>query len=250
MRIVLCDGDDLLRSMVEVMVERTGHDLVGVADTAADAVGLLQMAKPDAAIIDLALGVNADFDIVETALSVGAQVIVFSRTAYAEMLDRYPERPVVVPKPDLDALEHALQHLGDPSPPPPPVVDRRRRPGRDPIGPSPTGVSDAQAFYEALNGAVEGDGLLWIDLTQIGTGSLAATELAERVMGVMRGADRILASPEAIRVFLLGSAEEGITAFCRRLADAGVLAAEAPMRSVVVGADEAPSDAFDRLKRS
>jgi hypothetical protein len=90
---------------------------------------------------------------------------------------------------------------------------------------------------------------LWIDLTRIESGSEAATELAERVTGVMRGADRILASPDAIRLFLLGSGEEGIAAFCRRLADAGVLQTDAPMRSVVIANGELPSDAFDRLKR-
>lgn len=245
MRIVLCDGDDLLRSMVEAMVSRQGHDLVGVADTIGAAANLLEASRPDAAVIDLALGVNADFDVVDIAMSVGAQVVIFSHTIYDEMLSRYPVRPVVVPKPDLVALEQVLARLvpnddtGTAA-----VVDRRRRPTRATTGPSPTGVGDAQAFYESLNGAGEGDAMVWIDLPPG-----AALDAAERVLSVMRGVDRLLASPEAIRVYLAGAGEEGISAFCARIEAAKVLPDEHPTRSVVVAAGETPTDAFERLRR-
>ncbi len=249
MRIVLCDGDDLLRSMVEVMVARQGHDLVGVADTPGAAVRLLEAARPDVAIVDLALGVNADFDIIDTAQSVEAKVIVFSRTAYAELLHHYAVQPVIVPKPELDLLEQVLADLAAPASSPPPAVDRRRRPSREASGPAPTGVGDAQAFYEALNGAVEGDALVWIALATEGAGPSDWTAIAERMLAAMRGADRLLGSPEVIRVFLAGAGQEGIDAFRGRLEAYALLRGTVPMRSIVMRADESPIEAFERLKR-
>ena len=246
MRIVVCDGDDLLRSMVEVMVSRQGHEVVGVADTVGAAAGLLERARPDAAVIDLALGVNADFDLVAIAQSVGAKVVVFSRTAYEELLEGYTERPVVVPKPDLDALEGVLARLGEPAEPP---AERRRRPVREVSGPRPTGVGDAQAFYEALNDAVAGDALIWIDLTSLADEPAAAAELGEQVVRVMRDHDRLLASPDAIRVFLPGAEDDGIDAFGLRLASGPFVLVEAPMRGVVVEPGESPVEAFERLRR-
>jgi CheY-like chemotaxis protein len=246
MRIVVCDADDLLRSMVEVMISRQGHELVGVADAIGPAAGLLERARPDAAVIDLAMGVNADFDLVAIAQSVGAKVVVFSRTAYDELLNRYPERPVVVPKPDLEQLENALAHLGAPAEQP---ADRRRHPVREVSGPPPTGVGDAQAFYEALNGAVAGDALVWIDLTSLADERSAAAELGEQVVRVMRGHDRLLASPDAIRVFLPDAGDDGITAFGARLAAGPFVLVEAPMRGVVVEPGESPIEAFERLRR-
>ena len=243
MRVVLCDGDDLLRSMVELVVVRGGHELVGVADSVGDAIGLLEMARPDVAILDLALGVNADYDLAATAQACGAQVIVFSNTAYDELLDRYDPRPTVVPKPDLEALGLALSRLRAPEPPAAAAADRRLRPARQPAGPAPLGVADAQAFYEAINSAVEGDAMVWIEASHDGP------EVAERVAAAMRGGDRLLASPDAIRVFLTGAGEEGVGAFARRIEDALRASGAAASRSIVVAPGEAPNDAFDRLKR-
>lgn len=243
MRVVLCDGDDLLRSMVELVVERHGHQMVGVAGTVADAVGLIEHARPDVAIIDLALGVNADFDLLGSAISVDVPVIVFSNTAYEELLNRYSVRPVVVPKPDLDALGEALDRLAAGASTVDAPPERRRRPARQLAGSPPTGVGDAQAFYEALSSAVGGDALVWID---VGTDGPAT---AERVTRVMRSSDRLFATPDAIRVFLVGGGAEGVEAFRQRLE--GVLVATGPdmFRSVVISPDEAPTDAFDRLRR-
>jgi hypothetical protein len=96
-------------------------------------------------------------------------------------------------------------------------------------------VSDAQAFYEALGNAVEGDALLTID----------ADDDAELVAALVRASDRVVDTGAKILVFLAGGGEIGVEAFTRRLVDAGSSAA---VRSVVVAADEIGADAFDRLK--
>ena len=65
MRIMVCDEDGLMRDMVEAVIARTGHELVGVADTTPDAVRLIETGRPDAVILDLAMGYHTDFDMIE-----------------------------------------------------------------------------------------------------------------------------------------------------------------------------------------
>ncbi len=63
-------------------------------------------------MLDLSLGYNTDFDIIDAAISVGARAIVFTQNADAELLRQYPVTPAVVVKPDLEALEQVLRRLG------------------------------------------------------------------------------------------------------------------------------------------
>src|SRR4051794_9332488 len=99
MRFVLCDDDVMHRSMVESVITRNGHELVGVADTTKDGVALVELAHPDAVIVDVTIGLSSDFDVITSAIDVGAQPIVFSFHAPAEMLERYSVAPIVVLKP-------------------------------------------------------------------------------------------------------------------------------------------------------
>ena len=73
MRVVVCDEDALMRDMVEAVVASTGHEVAGIADTTVAAVGLIESALPDAVILDLSLGYNTDFDIIDSAIGVGAR---------------------------------------------------------------------------------------------------------------------------------------------------------------------------------
>jgi chemotaxis response regulator CheB len=238
-RFVLCDEDQLIRSIVESIVTRLGHEVVGVAETTAAATQLISYTHPDAVICDLSLGFNTDYDVVQAAISAGARPIVFSKTADAAALGRYAEAPVLVRKPDLTALEHTLERLVKDGADHVVETERRRRPTREAVGPEPIGLSDAQAFYEALNNATEGDALLSIDGHAHG----------ERAAGVVRGTDRLLVAPGSVKVFLAAGGEAGIASFLRRL-DAVAPLAGAVVRAVVVEAGEAPSDAFDRLKHA
>jgi len=244
MRFVLCDDDDLVRSAVEGMVDDLGHEVVGVAVATAPAVHLIEAARPEVVILDLSLGYNTDFDVIEAALGVGATPIVFSQNADDAVLARYESRPLVVFKPDLPALERvvarlALDHIAG-------VVeeDRRRRPAAAPEGPEPTSVEDAQAFYVALNAANEGDVLLSIELPADGI------DVAQQVKAIMRGSDRLLASSSSVRVYLPGGEEAAVGSFVARLRAVAPLPEGTRVRSVVIAPGEAPADAFDRLKHS
>ena len=236
MKFVLCDEDELLRSVIEALLERQGHEVIGVADHTAIATQLVKTGRPDAVIVDLSLGYNTDFDIIETAIDVGARVIVFSHNADQLLLGRYSPPPVVVAKPDLAALERiTADGLAPANGAVASAAERRRRPGRATVGPPPSSVSDAQAFYEALGNAAEGDSLL----------SIEGSDNAPIVAKLVRSTDRVLDTGSKLLVFLAGGGHEGADAFVARLRDAE---GAGSVHWIVVKSDESGGDAFSRLK--
>ncbi len=251
MRFVLCDDDDLMCAMVESILDRHGHEVIGVVDTTSAAVAMIEQARPDAVIVELALGVNSDFDVVRATIDVGACAIAFTHDADYGRLSGYEVAPVIVIKPDLHALERAIENVGRSAKDPMASgsAERRTRPSRAASGPEPTGVGDALSFYEALNGGVEGDGLVSIELDDDHAGG-GAGSLAVHVGDVMRDTDRLLASASSVRVFLPGSGPEGLQSFLRRIEAFGTLPAGTRQRSVVIGAGETPAEAFERLKHA
>lgn len=254
LRFVVCDDEHQYSSLVERLLGELGHEVVGVATTAADASALIGAAQPDVVILDLSTDFNSDFDVVAAAATVGVAVVIFSQRVDEARLRRYEVHPTVVYKPDLVELERVIRQL---------VVelreaprsdhadekseDRRSRPTRELVGAEPTSVTDSPAFYEALNGAAEGDALLSIELGELG-GPEALAELTARVKTVMRETDRILMSHTYVRVFLLAGGADGVASFFSRAQAKNMLSDGAAVRVVLIAAGESPMDAFDRLK--
>jgi CheY-like chemotaxis protein len=242
-QIVVCDNDVFLREMVESLVRTTGHEVLGVADTTADAVGLIEAGHPDAVVVDLSLGYNTDFDVIAAANAVGARAIVFTHNADAELLSRYEIAPAVVPKPDLVALEDLFHRLGVDEQDHAREQDRRARPARAAEGPAPTGVSDAQAFFEAVNGARAEDALVSIDVP------LGAEAVADEVGRRLRDGDRVLiVPPRAVRVFLPAGGDEGLSSVLERIRGIHVVTSDCLVASVIVREGEHGADAFERLR--
>jgi DNA-binding NarL/FixJ family response regulator len=98
-RFVLCDDDRMLVPMVESLLTRLGHEIVGEADDTATAAQLVIAARPDAVIVDPALGYNTDFDVIEAAIEVGAATVVFTHTADEAQMSHYPCAPRWSPSP-------------------------------------------------------------------------------------------------------------------------------------------------------
>jgi hypothetical protein len=195
-------------------------------------------------VVDLSLGYKTDFDVVGAAKAVGARAIVFTQNADAELLSQYTPAPAVVPKPDLVALEELLLRLGRDDLHHTVEQDRRARPARLAEGPEPTGVSDAQAFFEALNAAREGDALVSLDVP------MGADAVADDVGRRLREGDRVLMNPpRAVRVFLPGGGEEGIASVLARIRGIQAVTSECQVASIIVREGEHGADAFDRLKR-
>ncbi len=244
MRIVLADDDASMRDLLEAVVTGHGHEVAGAADSAVTAVRLIETSRPDAVILDLSVTVGSDFDIIAAATEIGAHVIVFSYHTDADLSARYSVVPTVVAKPHLTALEHVLIELGTDRASEGPIEhDRRLRPVRDASGPLPTGIGDAQAFFEAVNGARPGDVIVSVDL------SGDPTALATDVARLMRATDRLLAFPHTVRFFLPGGGADSIRSLLVRASAAGAIPPGCRAESVVVGEGEHGGDAFERLKR-
>jgi hypothetical protein len=245
MRFVLCDDDRMLTSMVDATIASHGHDVVGVADNTTSGVGLVEHGHPDVVVVDPAVGCNTDFDVIDVAISVGAKVIVFSRTADAPASGRYDPEPMFVEKPDLVGLEHAIGRLTTLASP---DSDRRHYPTRV-AGPPSTGPRDAAAFYAALNEAIAGDSILSIAGTAPDV-ELDLPALASLVADHIRESDRLLMliTSSSLLVLLLGGGEPGVESVFNRVHADAHAPSSIEFRSVVVGADERPDDAFDRLK--
>ncbi len=245
MRVVLCDEDTLLREMVESLLARLGFDIAGITDTTPAGVALIETARPDVVVFDMALGFNTDFDVLQAAVDVGARTIVFSHTADDAILSRYVPRPTVVAKPDLALLEQVLSRL-DVDADAGAVVeqDRRQRPVRAATGDAPTGPTDAQAFYSALQDVAQGDALVAIDVPD----TVAADVLATDVLAIMRSTDRLLATRTAVRIYLPGGGDVAIDSFLQRLAGAKIVPAGSKVAAITASAGEGATDVVDRLK--
>lgn len=243
MRIVVCDADTLMREIVESLVSRAGHELAGIADSTAAAVGLIEAARPDAVVVDISLGFNTDFDMVEAAISVGALPIVFSSHGDAALLGSYEVHPTLVIKPDLAALENVLARLERTDQADTAFEgERRHHPARSASGRPPTGPTDAQAFFEAINDAQAGDAMISV--------ATSDSEAAERLAGLVRDTDRVLLLPAAVRLYLLGAGEDGLDSALSRLAASGSLGPECTITSIIVNEGEHGADAFERLKHA
>jgi hypothetical protein len=245
-RVALCDDDGPLVALVEDLVVAQGHDIIGIADTSMAAVHLVEHGHPDLLVVDPSVGINSDFDVIETACAVGALTVVFSRNVGVAVAKQYQPAPLVVPKPDLAALEVAISRIGHGDSGRVTTVDRRSRPVRAASGPVPSGLHDASAFYSALNEAVPGDALVAFvvaDPSDQHQRDLAA----ETISSMVRDGDRTLVAGWAVVVFMPGSGDTGVSALLGRLAD-GAIVTEMRTASVVLGADEAGADALMRLK--
>lgn len=249
MRFVVCDDDDLYVRMIELMLADLGHDVVGVATATHEAVALIETGRPDVVIVDPSMGFNTDFDMIAATSAVGARTIVFSQNAYESIIGQYELTPTVVHKPDLTELERVVRELGVERGEALSIAsERRQRPTRAAQGRVPTSVGDAQAFYEALNDAAAGDVLMSLELSDQDPALRDTSSIATLVRQIIRDSDRLLASPWAVRIFLPGADDVGVASLVTRLEQGHAIPEGAVVRSIVVGADESPAEAFDRLR--
>jgi DNA-binding NarL/FixJ family response regulator len=246
MRVVVCDEDELLLSVVEELLDRLDFELVGVAGTTAGAIGLIQHARPQVVVIDPAIGYNSDFDMVDAAISVGAVPIVFTHGGIP--MARYDPAPHLVEKPDILALEQALIRLRVDDQEEVVEIERRSRPARQLAGPAPTSLADAQAFYEALNDVAPGDALLSLDLPT--SDASGAHPIAAILAPTLRSTDRMLATASAVRFVLAAGGDEGLRSLIGRIRDIAHLPPGTQLRSIIVGEAEDGNASFDRLRKS
>ena len=213
-----------------------------MADSTGAAVGLIETARPDAVVVDLWLGFDSDYDLIQMANDrVPADRVLHALRGRDEGLhvparrggQAGPRRPGAGPHP---------ARRGRPVPPHHRPRASRSGPSRTAEDATASGIDDARAFFEAVNEAKDGDGIISIDLWQ------GADSVASVATQLLRQGDRVLAFPTAVRLYLPGGGEEGVRSVLQRVADNCVATQERTVASVVVEEGELGADAFDRLK--
>ncbi len=251
MRVLICDDDAQLRTVLRTVVADRGHEVVGEAETAADAYDVLARTKPDAAIIDLALRVGSGREVARRAAERGCRVIVFS--AFLDDVDPHTLGVIAVPKPDFAALESALDALAARG-----SDEERWRKGNadrrattiSPDRPMPNSpVEDPSDFYQALGDARPGDSIMFIDVSP--TTADATATFAITVRGVIRAHDHLMRRGDQLVALLVEGLPEAATAVAARLERASGAASPTvtwTWRHTLIEADESPADAFQRLR--
>lgn len=252
MNFVLCEDDPSLRAVLGTLVEARGHTIVGETDSAYGAGQLVSRVRPDVVITDLALLSGSGLDVLLAAEEQNCYAIVYSAYCEEADLSRFTNRPIAVEKPDFDGLEAAIDALarrqsesggGD-------FLERRSTNGvmslsstAPPVAP----IEQAGDFYRALGEAWPGDGLLAIDAAT----AADAEELGVLVRLLIRPQDHIMQRDCRLVVLLVGGSPEATGSVSERVRRECAKHADKPaprIRSVLVGMDEAPSVAYERLE--
>lgn len=231
-RVLVCDDDPLARGVVGDVVRAAGGDVIAEADTAVQALLLIDRFEPDVVVLDLNLRAGSGIQVL-AALSgrpVQPRVVVF--TAYDQIAPTYRPGVDVAYKPDFEGLARCLTSLTER-----PV--ERRRPGRRLPGTLRPTIDDAPGFYRVLGQALPGDVLV-----SVRCASDDPEELARILRRAVRAQDRVHQRTGDVLVLLVGGGEEAVVALRSRL-EADVHDVAARLQAVGVGSD--PTDAFDRL---
>ncbi len=238
MRVILCDDDALVRSVVAPIVEERGHEVVGEADDELGALALLARVQPDLAIVDLALRISTGLEVVRAAWESGCEVVIFSSYLTPDLLRQEPERPVAVEKPHFDRLADALEQVGNSL-----AVrgsDRRAR-GRSARQPSPT-------FAQAVAEAGPGDAIVILEPPEEERALLEVVGLEGR--RVTAKTDRVETTERQVRLLLTLAGAGGADAVVQRLAaTAGVDLQGWSRRIAVVTEALSGAEAFDQIRR-
>lgn len=232
-RVLLCDDDELVRSVVRRLMEDAGYDVVAEADSPASASTALGDLEVDVVVLDLALrGGHGEHLLAKLRSADGSpRVIVFS--AYVGDAEDLVAAgaTAVVDKPHFERLDAAVRELLGPTDGA--GFERRRpisRPGRSlpaPTGTSFSGLEPWQSFVAAAAGLAPGDTVIAFDIVPS-----AATRavwdhvyradfrlaLARTVASSRRPRDRISLDPAGHPVALLvGTHPEGAEVVFARL---------------------------------
>jgi CheY-like chemotaxis protein len=259
MRVLICDDDASLRSVIRSLLERSGHEVVAEADKSVEAISLLHRLLPDAVIVDLSLFAGSGHDVLRAAAVLHCPAIVFTAFPADADIGPFANRPIVVEKPDFPGLEAAIGALvgriteagsrGTSEP-----VDRRKQASTSAgFAPAPAEpIEEASYFYPALNDAWAGDSLVAIQPDDASEATIAV--LGSVVRNAVRAQDHLMARSTELIALLLGGDPGAPASVTRRIekswSNSGAHPCKLSIRSVVIAPDEAPSDAFQRLKET
>jgi CheY-like chemotaxis protein len=248
---VVCEDDPDLRDIMVTLVESRGHSVVAATDSAYGADQLLSRVQPDAVITDLALHVGTGLDVLRAAEAHGCHAIIYSAYGDETDLAQFTNRPIAVEKPHFDRLEAAIDALArrhaesaDDR-----FVERRNTVATPTVATPPVApIEQPHEFFSALGNAWPGDGLVAIEAAT----SADADELGIVVRLLVRPQDHIMRRDRHLTALLIGGGPQAPAAVAERVRrewathpDKGAVL----IQGVVIGPDEAPSIAYERLEQ-
>lgn len=236
MKLVVCDDDATLRSVVSRLAEGIGHTVIAETDRATDAVELVVRFGADGLVLDLSMPFGSGVEAV-TALRERApecRIVVF--TSYADETPQVREAALraVVDKPDFERLEEVLRELAeDQAVVPEGGGPERRRPPRPrpelvaPGALSPSGLEAHESFEQIVRNLCAADAVLYVVVTPsegpvldpwdrlLHTDRFLA--VARTLRTVLRVQDRLTAEDDLLSAVLLDAERAGLESAWRRL---------------------------------
>lgn len=112
-RALVCDDDPMVRRVVSGLLTSLGYEVVAEVDLATDAVRVVELAKPDLVVLDVALMGLSGIEAIPTIRSISpdSRIVVFSAFDTVREDALAAGAVAVVDKSDPSALEEALRRL-------------------------------------------------------------------------------------------------------------------------------------------
>jgi chemotaxis response regulator CheB len=234
--VIVCDDDELVRSVVGGLVADLGMTVVGECEDEIGALELLERLEPDIAVVDLALRFSSGLEVVRTAWEAGCRVVIFSSFVTPDLLHEAPGGPVAIEKPHFDRLAIALEQVANSV-----TAQSNERRARD------RGQRAAKSFAEAVAGAEPGDAIV---ILEPAPGDIRVLDvLGLTAARVTAAQDRAETTPRHLRLLLSRAGTGGAQVVVERLAEtAGVDLSRWSQRVVVVTESLSGADAFDQVR--
>src|SRR3954447_9556022 len=113
MRVVVCEDDVTLRSLLSSLLEEGGDEVIAESDNAMEALELLRRFRPDVLLLDHALRSGTGLSVVEAIQAdpdLTCHVVLFSSFVEASRVEQSAS-VTVVNKPDFTRLKIVLDEL-------------------------------------------------------------------------------------------------------------------------------------------
>ena len=125
LRIVVVEDEALIVMQLEILLEEAGHEVVGTAVSARDAVAVARRTRPDIVLIDLQLkGGSSGLDVAKDLADEPAMMLVFLTANASRFHDDFAGAVAVIAKPFSEAIiETTMTFLEECIRTPPPVSD-------------------------------------------------------------------------------------------------------------------------------
>ena len=240
-RVIVCDDDDGVRSVITGIVEQHAGRVIAETDRALAAMDLIERFEPDVVVLDLALAQGTGTQVIDFLDRRPAPTRVILFTSFDDFVHDDHSFVTVIHKPDFDALEEALRDPGVDDGPA--SSEDRRQPVRT-VPPADRRLDDGtdhpDEFYRLLAEARPTDTLMCMDLDGL------EGDVVPDLRRTVRQQDRLLRRGRSMVFLLIGGTDAAPAAVRRRL---GTVIADVDERTASVPVADDPVEAFNALIR-